>query len=162
LFSTLKQSTHAESDMDTAMAAQILFWLLRAPDGHAKNFSVHLLAQGRFRLTPLYDVMSAYPVMGDGPSQWNPREVKLAMALRGKNKHYVMSHVLRRHFNSTAQLVGYGKDAEALIEGLLEKVPTAVARVRVELPPGFNAEVADNILDGFTNAAETLEGMPAT
>lgn len=28
--------------------------------GHAKNFSLFLLAQGRFRLTPRYDVLSAW------------------------------------------------------------------------------------------------------
>jgi serine/threonine-protein kinase HipA len=37
--------------MKTLMAAQVLFWLLRAPDGHAKNFSIQLLPRGRFQLT---------------------------------------------------------------------------------------------------------------
>lgn len=85
------------------MAAQILFWLLRAPDGHAKNFSIQLLPRGRFQLTRLYDVMSAYPVLGDGANQWSPFEIKLAMALIGKNRHYEMHGIQRRHFNSTAQ-----------------------------------------------------------
>jgi serine/threonine-protein kinase HipA len=50
-------------DRLTFMKAQIVFWLLAAIDGHAKNFSI-FLSQGGFRLTPLYDVMSAAPYPG--------------------------------------------------------------------------------------------------
>jgi serine/threonine-protein kinase HipA len=51
--------------------------MLRAPDGHAKNFSIQLQAgtAGRFRLTPMYDVMSAYPVLGEGPNRVGRRRV---------------------------------------------------------------------------------------
>lgn len=89
--------------MKTLMAGQVLFWLLRAPDGHAKNFSIRILPRGRFQLTPLYDVMSVYPVLGDGPNQWSSHETKLAMALFGKNRHSEMHGIQRRHFNSTAR-----------------------------------------------------------
>ena len=34
--------------------------MLRAIDGHAKNFSLFLNPGGRFQLTPLYDVLSAW------------------------------------------------------------------------------------------------------
>jgi serine/threonine-protein kinase HipA len=36
LFTTLRQSVNADNDMRTLLATQVLFWLLRAPDGHAK------------------------------------------------------------------------------------------------------------------------------
>lgn len=69
-------------------AAQILSWLLRAPDGHAKYFSIRLLPRGRFPLTRLYDVMSAYPVLGDSRNQWSPFEIKPAMSsARTARKH---------------------------------------------------------------------------
>ncbi|WP_448099430.1 HipA domain-containing protein [Luteibacter yeojuensis] len=100
----MRQSVNAETDMKTLMAAQGLFWLLRAPDGHAKNFSIQLLPRGRFHLARLYDVMSAYPVLGDGPHQWSPYDIGLAMALLGKNRHDEMHGIQRRHFNSTAQI----------------------------------------------------------
>jgi serine/threonine-protein kinase HipA len=74
--------------------------------GHAKNFSIHLLPGGRYRLTPLYDVMSAYPVMGDGPYHWSAQALKLAMALVGKNRHDEAGRIQRRHFNSTARRFG--------------------------------------------------------
>jgi len=161
LFTTLKQSVNAENDMRTLLASQVLFWLLRAPDGHAKNFSVHILPGGRFRLTKLYDVMSAYPVLGDGPNQWSAFEVKLAMSLLGKNKHYVMHSVQRRHFNSTAQKVGYGANAEPIIEDLLTRTPAAIAEVSKNLPESFSQHVADTIFSGMEKAAKALEQMPA-
>jgi serine/threonine-protein kinase HipA len=161
LFTLLRQSVAAEEDLRILMASQILFWMLRAPDGHAKNFSIRLLAGNRFRLTPMYDVMSAYPVMGDGPSQWSSQDLKLAMALLGKNRHYHMHRIQRRHFNSTARQVGYAQDAEPLLRELVERTPAVVEAVRSELPQRFPAQVADSILRGLLDAARALEAMPA-
>jgi serine/threonine-protein kinase HipA len=161
LFNLLQQSVEAERDLRTLMASQVLFWMLRAPDGHAKNFSIHLLPGGRYRLTPLYDVMSAYPVMGDGPNQWSPREFKLAMALVGKNRHYDVERIQRRHFNSTARRFGYGETAEPLLLELIARTPAAIDQVQRELPAGFSQEVADKVLGGLREAARALEAMPS-
>lgn len=161
IFTLLQQSVDAERDLRTLMASQVLFWMLRAPDGHAKNFSIHLLPGGRYRMTPLYDVMSAYPVMGDGPNQWSPRELKLAMALVGTNRHYAVEHIQRRHFNSTAKRFGYGENAEPLIQELVERTPAVIDQVQRALPKGFTLEVADKVLGGLQSAARALEGMPA-
>ena len=160
LFILLRQSIAAEQDMRTVMASQILFWMLRAPDGHAKNFSIRLLPANRFRLTPMYDVMSAYPVLGDGPNQWAVHDLKLAMALLGKNRHYHMHPIQRRHFNSTARKVGYAEDAEPLLKELVERTPGVVEAVRNDLPEGLAEQVADSVLGGLLNAARALEAMP--
>ena len=157
LFTTLRQSANAEADMKTLMTAQILFWLLRAPDGHAKNFSIQILPRGRFQLTRLYDVMSAYPVLGHGSRQWSPHEIELAMALLGKNKHYTMQTIQRRHFDSTAQNVGYARTAESIIEDILARTPAAIAEVQAELPRDLSAHVAETILGGVERAAAVLE-----
>ncbi|HEX7934816.1 MAG TPA: type II toxin-antitoxin system HipA family toxin [Paraburkholderia sp.] len=157
LFTTLRQSVNADADMKTLMAAQVLFWLLRAPDGHAKNFSLQILPRGRFHLTRLYDVMSAYPVLGDGPHQWSSREIRLAMALLGKNKHYTMQTIQRRHFDSTAQKVGYAPTAEPIIEDILARTPPAIAEVQADLPQDFSPRVAEAILGGLERAAAALE-----
>ena len=161
LFNLLQQSVDAERDLRTLMASQLLFWMLRAPDGHAKNFSIHLLPGGRYRLTPLYDVMSAYPVMGDGPNQWSPRELKLAMALVGKNRHYEVERIQRRHFNSTAKRFGCGETAEPLIQELVDRTPAVIDEVQRALPPGFSDEVAVKVLSGLRTAARVLDVMPA-
>lgn len=159
LFGTLRQSVNAEADMKTLMAAQVLFWLLRAPDGHAKNFSLQLLPRGRFQLTPLYDVMSVYPVLGDGPNQWSPYDIKSAMALLGKNRHYAMQSIQRRHFSSTAQQVGYAATAEPIIEDLLARTPAAITEVQADLPHDFSPRVLDAILGGLEQAARSLGEM---
>ncbi|MDO5057543.1 MAG: type II toxin-antitoxin system HipA family toxin [Lautropia sp.] len=159
LFGTLRQSVNAEADMKTLMAAQVLFWLLRAPDGHAKNFSIQLLPRGRFRLAPLYDVMSVFPVLGKGANHWAPQEIRSAMALLGKHRHYQMHGIQRRHFNSTARQAGYADDAEVIIEEILERTPQAIARVQAELPKDFCQHVLDSILGGLEQASNRLATM---
>ncbi len=160
IFTLLQQSQQAEADMYTLMATQLLFWILRAPDGHAKNFSIQLLAgEQRFKMTPLYDVMSAYPVMGNGPNQWAEQNIKMAMAPLGKNKHYMAHKITRRHFNSTAKTVGYGESAEPLIRDFITRTPAVIDKVRAQLPAGFSEKVADRIFGGVLAAAHALEGM---
>ncbi len=41
--------------------ANVLFWLIGATDGHAKNFSISFFPGGRFRMTPFYDVLTVQP-----------------------------------------------------------------------------------------------------
>ena len=57
--SLLQASDESTQDQAAFFKAQILFWLIGATDGHAKNFSVFLSPGGGFRLTPFYDVLSA-------------------------------------------------------------------------------------------------------
>ncbi|MEX2241193.1 MAG: HipA domain-containing protein, partial [Burkholderiales bacterium] len=102
----LRNSLDRDADLRTLLKAQILFWMLAAADGHAKNFSIRLLRQGRFHLTPLYDVLSFFPIMGEGPDKISPHAVRLAMAVRGKNKHYLVKEIRRQHFDETAKRMG--------------------------------------------------------
>jgi serine/threonine-protein kinase HipA len=83
------------------------------------------------------------------------------MALLGKNRHYLMHTIQRRHFNRTAKKVGYGETAEPLLQELVGRTPAVVAQVQNELPEGFSQQVADQILDGLLSAARALEAMPA-
>src|SRR5207244_7954816 len=57
-------SEQTAEDRRDFMRAQLVFWLLAAIDGHAKNFSIFLRAGGAYRLTPRYDILSAYPMLG--------------------------------------------------------------------------------------------------
>jgi len=101
--------------------------------------------------------MSAYPVIGDGPNQWAARDLKLAMALIGRNRHYHFHAIRRRHFNSTARKVGYGASAEPLLRELVERTPAVVDEVAATLPAGFSQVVADKVLGGLLAAARELE-----
>ncbi|TDQ28019.1 type II toxin-antitoxin system HipA family toxin [Phyllobacterium brassicacearum] len=75
----LKGSDTPEADITAFMHANIIFWMLGATDGHAKNFSIYLSPGGRFRMTPLYDVMTAQPSLDANRVPRN--KFKLAMSV---------------------------------------------------------------------------------
>lgn len=84
-------------DRRSFVKAQFAFWMLCATDGHAKNFSIFHRRQGAFQLTPLYDVLSAWPVIGKGRNKLAIEDAKLAMALRGRRNHYRIKEIAPRH-----------------------------------------------------------------
>lgn len=157
----LQQSEAPMADLEVFMSAIVLFWMLAATDGHAKNFSLQIQAAGRYRLAPLYDVLSIWPVEGPGAHQMDIHKVKLAMAVWGKNRHYHIKDIQRRHFNSMAPRCGLGKDAEALIQRLITQTPHVLATVNAELPKGFPARVSESILGQLEKAAQRLAAMPS-
>lgn len=160
VLSVLNQSRARALDRLTFFRAQLIFWLLRAPDGHAKNFSLALHAGGAFSMTPLYDVMSAYPVLGKGAAQISPQRVKLAMALRCNNPHWRMHDVLRRHWLEVGRRNGVvtddGQGPEQLLQDLAERTPGVVQQVAAALPKDFPSRVAVPILNGLAAAALRL------
>lgn len=160
LASVLSGSVHPEKDLSTLLKTQLLFWMLAAPDGHAKNFSIRVLPQGRYSLTPLYDVMSIWPVEGSGANQFSRFKAKMAMALLGKSKHYLFKDIQRRHFNSTAAKCFKRRDAEDLIEEVLGRTPVVIENISRRLPEGFPEKIARSILEGLRGSADLLERMP--
>ncbi|KIS38259.1 serine/threonine-protein kinase HipA [Stenotrophomonas maltophilia WJ66] len=154
----LRQSEHPE-DRAIFFKTQILFWMLAATDGHAKNFSVHLEAGGRFRLTPVYDVLSVYPILGRGPNQLDPRNAQLAMAVHGKNRHRKLHLVRRRHWNETARACGVADGAEPWIKTLIAAVEPAIQQVTRQLPDDFPSNVSEPIFNGLRAAAARLSSM---
>ncbi len=156
----LNQSAQRARDREDFFLAQLLFCLLYAPDGHAKNFSIAMHAGGRFALTPLYDVLSAYPLLGRGARQMAPQKIKLAMALRSENTHWHLREMRRRHWLELARRAGLvaadGRPAAALIQDALDRTPAVVDRVAARLPAGFPSRVAEPILHGLLAAARRL------
>jgi serine/threonine-protein kinase HipA len=161
LAQVLHGSQRARIDLRTLLASQITFWLMAATDGHAKNFSIRLHAGGSYALTPLYDVLSAWPLIGNGKNRLAWKNVKLAMAVSGKSRHYHVSTVMRRHFNATAARCGWGENAEDIIGELLAKVEGAIEAVAAQLPPGFPEDVATAIFEGMRTQARRLQEQPA-
>lgn len=161
LAQVLHGSQNARADLRTLLASQITFWLLAATDGHAKNFSIRLHGGGAYALTPLYDVLSAWPVIGKGKNELAWKNAKLAMAVSGKNRHYHLATIMRRHFNATAAKCGWGENAEDILIDLLSKVDGAIETVAKQLPPGFPADVATAIFEGMRSQAGRLQGQPA-
>jgi serine/threonine-protein kinase HipA len=156
----LRGSVTRDADLACLLKAQLLFWMLAATDGHAKNFSIRILSQGRFQLTPLYDVLSIWPIMGEGANRISWHNARLAMSVRGKNKHYLLKNIQRRHFNAMAAQCGLGETAEPLIKEILAATPAVIASVQKKLPKGFPQHVLDSILKGLSKSAKQLEAMP--
>lgn len=157
----LLRQSESPDDRATFFKTQILFWMLAATDGHAKNFSVHIEADGRFRMTPVYDVLSVYPIMGRGPQQLDPFKAQLAMAVVGKHRHRHLLKVRRRHWNETAHACGISAGAEPWIQELLEKVEPVIQQVEASLPTGFPETVSTAIFSGLRAAGARLAAMPA-
>lgn len=153
----LRGSSRAPSDREAFLASQLFFWLLAAPDGHAKNFSIFLEQGGAYRLTPLYDVLSAWPVIGDGPNMFQWKKVTMAMAVRAGNAHYKMAEILRRHWNDTAKANSVGANFEPTIERFIARAPQAIADVQAQLPANFPARVSDSIFEGILRQVSALQ-----
>ncbi len=152
-------SRNAAEDRRTFFKAQVLFWMLCAPDGHAKNFSVFIHSAGRYSLTPLYDVISAYPILGTGHNQLAPQKVKMAMAALAKNRHYAWAEIQPRHWLSTAAACGLEAMAREDIAGLVQQTDGVIRDVAAMLPHGFPVSVAEPIFEGLENAARRLDKL---
>lgn len=157
IMSVLRGSVEADRDRDRFLRTQILFWMLAATDGHAKNFSLFIEAQGKYRATPLYDVISFWPYIGKGRGKLSRKNIKMAMAVHGKGKHYNIDTIRRRHWTSTARKCAYGVDVESMIDKLVELTPGVIERVAADLPATFPAFVAESIFEGLRESAGRLE-----
>ena len=146
LLDFLKGSDTPDEDRRHFLKAQIVFWLLAATDGHAKNFSVALYPGGGFKLTPLYDVLSAQHLLDNGQLRRN--QMKLAMAI-GDNRHYRLHDIMPRHFFQTAATAGMPiADVQVIFDELAADMPGAIDTVCNALPDGFPDPIRDSIVAG--------------
>ena len=149
----LKSSDTPDQDIAIFMRANIIFWLLGATDGHAKNFSIFLNPTG-FQLTPLYDVLSSQPSLDAGQIQ--RKQFKLAMSI-GKNRHYLIHQVLPRHFMQTAEQGGISlKSVATTIEELRDTARKSVADVVGGLGNSVPQSVFGPIQKGIVERIERL------
>jgi serine/threonine-protein kinase HipA len=151
--SLLAGSSDAVNDRMAFQLAQLAFWLMAAPDGHAKNFSIFLRQGSTYGMTPLYDVLSVWPYVGKGRGQMNVRDVRLAMALRSKNVHYDIYGIRARHWHALAMKNG-GPDVWGAMLGLIEHVDTALSEVETRLPKNFPDRIWSPIAGGMKSQAK--------
>lgn len=152
----LLSSSNVEEDRYNFMKSQVLFWLLAATDGHAKNFSVFIEPEGRFRLTPFYDILSIYPVLGG--RGLHVRDAKLAMGLKGtRGKKYPIEQIFPRHFINTAKDVGFEQQAmEKILNEFATSVDSVIDRVCQQLPKDFPDTIKATILTGLKTRSGRL------
>jgi serine/threonine-protein kinase HipA len=149
-------SATPEKDRYLFMKSQVLYWLLAATDGHAKNFSVFIEPEGRFRLAPFYDILSMYPAFGC--RGLNPSNARLAMGLTTtKGKEYAIEQIFPHHFYQTAKTVGFEQaQMERIIGEFTSNLEAVISRVRAQLPTTFPTQIAESILNGLRARAQRL------
>lgn len=147
-------------DQLTFFQTLVIFWMLAAIDGHAKNFSIFLLPESRYRLTPLYDVLSAHPVIGSGRGQYHESKIKLAMPVRGESGlHYLASKIQARqwiHFGSEVLGLDTPKAIAGILESLVLQTEQVIAEVEGQLPEDFPRQVSTSIFKGLRRYANKL------
>jgi len=129
------------------LCAHLLFWFLAAIDGHAKNFSLFMLPGGRYKMTPIYDVLSAWPIVGTGPHELQYKKVKMAMAVRGKSAHYHLCDIQPRHWQALANRSMVDGAWQAMLD-MTHRLDAALKAVEQKLPSDFPSPLANRVFQG--------------
>lgn len=156
----LQGSDHPLTDQAAFFKSQIIFWLIGATDGHAKNFSIFIRPNGRYELTPFYDVISAQPAFD--AKTIRQRDFKLAMSV-GASRHYRILDIHGRHFVETAKEAGLGtKIIRDVIEEVIADALPAADRALEKMPKGFHQDIHDSIVKAMTGRLQRLESALET
>ena len=148
-----------DGDRQSFALTQLAFWLMGATDGHAKNYSIFLERGDTYISTPLYDVLSIFPYVGDGANQFRWRKVGPAMALRSKNVHWHFYDTRPRHWHALAMKVGGPVVWEAMVR-LVQSVEPALEQIERTLPEDFPPRTWETISQGMrSQAARFLGGV---
>lgn len=151
----LKGSDNPAIDQATVFKTQLLFWLIGATDGHAKNLSIFLGPGGTYHLTPLYDVLTAQPSLA--AHQIQRKQMQLALSV-GTNRHYKISEIQRRHFVQTGE---EAKLPKTLVRDAIDETATrakeAIAQIESDLPADFPATIHSAVKDAMIARLRRLE-----
>lgn len=143
----LKSSDDPAADHASFLKAQMLFWLIGATDGHAKNFSLFLGPSGRFRLTPFYDVLTAQLLVDQ--RKLRRQDFKLAMSV-GDNRHYLIERIRLRHFTQTVIKAGLpGSLAAKVFDEIATLTDHAFTTLEPQLPAAFPTNLHTSVQKAF-------------
>ena len=144
----LDGSADAEVDRLSFQLTQLAFWLMAASDGHAKNYSLFLQQGDAYAMTPLYDVISVWPYLGEGTNQFRWRSAGLAMALRARNAHYTFHSIRTRHWHALAMKNGGPPTWQAML-AMIDHIEEALTAVESRLPRSYPARTWHTIQAGM-------------
>ncbi|MES2802462.1 MAG: type II toxin-antitoxin system HipA family toxin [Bdellovibrionota bacterium] len=148
----LQESKYPERDRKNFLKTQVVFFIIAGIDGHAKNFSIKWMPNG-FELTPLYDIISAFPLVAAGKLPYE--KLKMAMSV-GDNRHYKLNDIHRRHFVQTAKSCRFNVDEfETMIDELMVETPSVINRL-VNRISDVPKNVYEPIFDGMIRSLVAL------
>lgn len=148
----LLEGSADNGDRQTFALTQLAFWLMGATDGHAKNYSIFLDRDDTFITTPLYDVLSMFPYVGNGANQFRWRKVGPAMAVRSKNVHWHFYDIEPRHWHALAMKYGGPEVWQSMVR-LVERAEPALQQVLESLPKDFPVHTWEAISQGIRRQA---------
>lgn len=155
IMEVLRESDDPITDRETFFRAQIFYFLIGASDGHAKNFSLQLGLRGRFRLAPLYDILSLAPVVHAGRLQ--RKRYRLAMSIDG---HYGIDEIVPRHFESEGRAGGLPKNRSLeLLSEMVDRLGSALERTKHALGNQVPYSVSDPIENDALQRASQVQEM---
>lgn len=151
----LRESDAPIQDRETFFRAQIFYFLIGASDGHAKNFSLQLGRRGRFRLAPLYDILSVAPVVHAGRLQ--RKRYRLAMSIDG---HYGIHEIVPRHFEAEGKASGLPRNrALELLAEMADRLGPALERTTLGMADQVPAAVREPITADSLQRAEQVRKL---
>nr|WP_089644933.1 HipA N-terminal domain-containing protein [Escherichia coli] len=114
---------------------------LSLPLQRGNNFSVFIQAGGSYRLTPFYDIISAFPVLGG--TGIHISDLKLAMGLNAsKGKKTAIDKIYPRHFLATAKVLRFPEvQMHEILSDFARMIPAALDNVKTSLPTDFPENV---------------------
>jgi serine/threonine-protein kinase HipA len=115
---------------------------------------------GIYVLTPLYDVLSAWPVIGHGRNELPLERAKLATAIRGRSPHYRIGEITGRHWRELSQRVGIVNLWDRM-QTLVAEATMAIERLESKLPPDFPDRVYARIRAGVLRQARRFADTAA-
>ena len=155
IISLLQASDESTQDQAAFFKAQILFWLIGATDGHAKNFSIFLRPGGGFSLTPFYDVLSAQQAFD--ANQIPRKSYRLAMSF-GKSRKYKILEITGRHFVETGKQAGLGPTIiREVITSVLEVADATTDKALSEMPVDFSVQIHECVKRAMDSRLGQLE-----
>jgi len=151
----LSASETPHKDQMTVFKSQVLFWLIGAIDGHAKNFSIFLAPNDGFRLTPIYDILSGQPAFD--MNQIRHKDFRMAMSVGNSNK-YRIDNIYGRHFVETAMTAGLSEDfVRDAIRDIQGQFDEAFENTKASMPEDFPLDIHDSIFEGAKSRRPKLE-----
>ncbi|GAA4625915.1 type II toxin-antitoxin system HipA family toxin [Cellulomonas oligotrophica] len=128
----LLRDSAGEDSVRRFVDATIVGYLIGAPDGHAKNYSL-LLVGGTARLAPLYDVSTGLVPDSGGRLRYR----SAAMSIGGEKR---FGEVEGRHWDKFAGVVGMpAQDVRDRVQDLATRLPDALADAVRPLPDSPDA-----------------------
>ena len=133
----------------------ILFWLMGAVDGHAKNFSIFLRPGGTFEMTPIYDVLSVQPSFQRAMLERSQYRISMKVGKRGR---YRVFDIRGKDFVHTAKRAGYsGGQIDAVFEEIFDSWEHAFNETINAQSSRIPLALMDSIYKGFEKRLERLQ-----